>query len=120
MHWQIDDSKPIHTQIVDELIGRILNGTYKFGERIPSVRDLALEAKVNPNTMQKALTELEDKNFITTKRTSGKYVTAPKNLIKKTKQKLSDELIHRFVEEMKKLDYETDEIITKIRKEIEK
>lgn len=120
MSWQIDDSKPIHSQIVEELINRIMSGKYRLGSKMPSVRDLAVEAKVNPNTMQKALMELEGKGFVLSKSTSGNYVTEDKNLIKAAKQNLSDTVAARFIRDMRSLDLDEEEIVSKILKELRK
>lgn len=117
MKWEIDDSLPIHTQLVDEIIKRIIAGEYPLGERIPSVRDLAFEARVNPNTMQKALAELENRKIIFTQRTSGKYVTEDKELIKSVREKLSSGLVGKFVKDMRDLDFSLDDIVLLLGKE---
>lgn len=103
MEWNIDENKQIHFQLVEEIIKRIVKGIYQQGNKIPSVRDLALEAKVNPNTMQKALLELEDKKIIFTKRTTGKYVTDDKKIIKSLVNELSKKIINNFFTDMEKL-----------------
>ena len=75
MGWKIDDGRPIWTQLKEQMIKRIVSGTYSSGEKLPSVRDLAGEAGVNPNTMQKALAELERMGLVYSQRTSGRFVT---------------------------------------------
>ena len=75
MPWELDSDRPIYTQIVDRLKHEIVSGFYPPGSRLPSVRDLAAQASVNPNTMQKAFTELERTGLIVTRRTSGRTVT---------------------------------------------
>lgn len=77
---------PIYVQLIEQLKTYIISGQIKPGEKLPSVRDLALKTKVNPNTMQKALVELEEIDLIYTERTNGKYVTENENTIKKLKQ----------------------------------
>ena len=75
MEYNFDNERPIYIQLVEMLKIEIISGRIKSGEKLPSVRDFAMKAKVNPNTMQKALTELERENLIYTERTNGKYVT---------------------------------------------
>ena len=81
MNTNFDNNIPIYVQIVDYLKTYIIRGEFKSGERLPSVRDLAALFKVNPNTMQKALGELENIKLIYTERTNGKYVTEDKKII---------------------------------------
>ena len=83
--FKFDNNTPIYIQLVEQLKIDIISGQLKSGERLPSVRDLALQNKVNPNTMQKALVELEELNLIYTERTNGKYVTEDTKLIEKHK-----------------------------------
>ena len=72
MGWKIDDGRPIWTQLKEQMIKRIVSGTYSSGEKLPSVRDLAGEAGVNPNTMQRALSALDQDGLTITNRTSGR------------------------------------------------
>ena len=76
-----DNNIPIYIQIVEKLKIQIISGEYAPGERLLSVRDLATSLKVNPNTLQRALQELEDAGLIFTERTNGKFVTSDKALI---------------------------------------
>ncbi|MCQ2502708.1 MAG: GntR family transcriptional regulator [Saccharofermentans sp.] len=75
MSWTFDENKPIFQQITDHIAGGIVSGKYKPGEKLPSVRELALEAGVNPNTMQRAMSTVEYMGLIVTNRTSGRIVT---------------------------------------------
>ena len=75
MAWNLDADKPIYAQLVEIIQMQIISGQYRAGDRLPSVRELAAEASVNPNTMQKALAELERNGLIYTQRTSGRMVT---------------------------------------------
>ena len=75
MAWKLDNDRPIYAQIVEKIKLRIISGFYQPGSKLPSVRDLALEAGVNPNTMQKAFAELENSGLLITMRTSGRMVT---------------------------------------------
>ena len=83
MEWELKSDRPIYTQLLEELKRRIVSGYYKPGEKLMPVRELAQEAKVNPNTMQKALVELEELGLIYTERTNGKFVTEDEKLIMK-------------------------------------
>ena len=116
MKWEIDDKLPIHSQLVDEIIKRVLNKDYLSGERIPSVRELSVEAKVNPNTMQKALQELEERKIIYTQRTSGKFITKDENVIKKLKDDISNNIIKKFTKDMNDLGFTESEIINMLRR----
>lgn len=111
MNWIFDNDRPIYIQLVEQLKIFIVTGAYKSGEKIPSVRELALETKVNPNTMQKALLELENCGVIYTQRTSGKYVTEDKNLIEKLRKDIAKQNLYNFLDVMKKLEYKKEEII---------
>lgn len=109
MAWTLDDNKPIYAQLVEIIQMQIISGQYKAGDRLPSVRELASEASVNPNTMQKAFAELERSGLIVTQRTSGRTVTEDAELITKIRAHLAEEYITEFFRTMKKLGYtETD------------
>lgn len=111
MIFDFDNEKPIYVQIVEQLMIAIISGKYKSGEKIPSVRELALTAKVNPNTMQKALTELENKKLIYTERTNGKYVTSDKKLLDNEKKKLAKKLVDKYLNDMQNLGVSFDDCI---------
>jgi len=95
-----DNNRPIYIQLVENLRIKIISGRFKPGERLPSVRELALIAKVNPNTMQKALAELEEEGLIYTERTNGKFVTDNMELIEKIKIELAKEKVKNFLNDM--------------------
>ena len=86
MNYIFDNERPIYIQLVEIIRIEIVSGKFKKGQRMPSVRELALIMKVNPNTMQKALAELENEQLIYTERTNGKYVTEDEELIEKIKE----------------------------------
>lgn len=115
MAWNLSADKPIYSQLVEIIQIRITSGQYKAGDRLPSVRELAAEASVNPNTMQKALAELERNALIITQRTSGRIVTEDTELIRKTQSDLADEYIQKFFRTMKDLGYSEEEILTLVR-----
>ena len=96
MKFDFDNERPIYVQLVEQLRIGILTSQFGVGEKIPSVRDLAMLAKVNPNTMQKALIELEDQKLIYTERTNGKFVTNDQKLIEKYKKEYADEISNKY------------------------
>ena len=103
MDYIFDNERPIYVQLVEKLRLEIVSGKLKSGERLPSVRELALTARVNPNTMQKALAELETEGLVYTERTNGKFVTANKELIEKIKRKLAKEKVNNYIKDMKNI-----------------
>ena len=103
MDYIFSDDRPIYIQLVEMLRVEIVSGKLKKGQRIPAVRELALMAKVNPNTMQKALVELEDEKLIYTERTNGKYVTEDEILIEKIKKQLAQEKVNNYLNSMKNI-----------------
>lgn len=105
MNFNFDNTIPIYKQLVEQLKIAILSGTYKLGEKLPSVRDLAILAKVNPNTMQKALMELENLKLIYTERTNGKYVTEDKIIIEKLKESYAKEALEVYFSSMEAIGY---------------
>ena len=109
MAWNLDSDRPIYAQIVEKVQMQIVSGFYKPGDKLPSVRDLAAEASVNPNTMQKAFTELERSGLIATQRTSGRLVTEDINMIKDIQKELAAEQIKYFFTKMKELGFEKEE-----------
>ena len=103
MEYIFDNERPIYIQLVEKLKAKIISGELKQGERIPSVRELALIARVNPNTMQKALAELENEGLIYTERTNGKFVTQNKELIEKVKRELAKEKVEKYLNDMQNI-----------------
>ncbi|MBR0128128.1 MAG: GntR family transcriptional regulator [Firmicutes bacterium] len=115
MEWKIDDSRPIWPQIKEQLMRDIVAGKYPMGSPFPTVRDLAEDAKVNRNTMQRALSELENEGLVITNRTSGRTVTMDENLIKLTRGKIAKEKIVSFRQEMEDMGFTMEEIISLMR-----
>lgn len=111
MNFVFDNNIPIYIQLVEQLKISIISGNILPGERLPSVRELALLTKVNPNTMQKALVELEELNLIYTERTNGKYVTEDKSLIQKYKEEYAKELADKYFSSMKDIGFNKEETI---------
>ena len=110
-----NNSVPIYLQIVSEIKKQIVSGKLIPGERIPSVRELALTYKVNPNTMQKALIELEENGLIKTERTNGKFVTEDENIINKIKNDYADNLTQNYLSKMISLGITKQEIKERIK-----
>ena len=103
MDYIFDNERPIYIQLVEKIMLEIISGKLKIGERLPSVRELALTARVNPNTMQKALVELEEKGLVYTERTNGKFVTKNQELIEKIKNELAKEKVNNYLNDMKNI-----------------
>lgn len=110
MPWNLDSSRPIYLQIIERVQMDIITGRYQPGDKLPSVRDLAQEAAVNPNTMQKALSELERSGLIYSQRTSGRFITEDKELIYQMKKELAAAEVSAFVAHMKQLGITPEEI----------
>ena len=110
MEFNFEIDRPIYIQLVEQLKSYIILGILEPGSRIPSVREFAIQAKVNPNTMQKALMELEDDGLIYTERTNGKFVTENKDLIEKVKKELAQQVTSKYIESMKKLGISKQEV----------
>lgn len=115
MNFEFDNDKPIYKQLVEQLKVAIVTNVYKLGEKLPSVRYYALQLKVNPNTINRALLELEDEGLISTKRTSGKFVTDDKKVLEKIKNELAKATIDNFIIDMEKLNISKNEIIELIK-----
>ena len=112
MSWELNSDRPIYMQLMDNIKFRIISGMYPAGEKLPSVRELASEAAVNPNTMQKALSELEDSGLIYSNRTSGRYVTEDSDMIMSAKKALAKEYCDDFLDKLRYLGLSNDEIRT--------
>ncbi len=100
MQFEFENNIPIYLQLVEQMKLQIIAGQLQPGDRILSVRELAMVHKVNPNTMQKALSELENQGLIYTERTNGKFVTEDEGLIAKCKTTYADALTERFLASM--------------------
>ena len=112
MKWKIDNNKPVYIQLVEQLKVKIISGEIELDSKLDSVRSLAAEAMVNPNTMQKALAELEREGFVYSKRTSGRFVTDNKELIEKERKKLVKDNVKKTLDTLINLGYTNDEILS--------
>ena len=117
MAWILDDTRPIYLQIEDLIKTNIIAGVYQPGQKLPSVRDLAAEAAVNPNTMQKALTELERSGLVYTQRTSGRFITEDVSKMTELKEQLAREQIQLFLKNMEQLGLTKEDIRRLLEKE---
>lgn len=121
MSWNFNDERPIYLQLMEQIQLRIVSGVYNVGGKLPSVREMASDASVNPNTMQKALTELERTGLVYSQRTSGRFITEDSNMIKNIRNSLAKEQIEKFLCNMEKIGYtkqETIELVEIISKEM--
>ena len=116
MAWSLDSDRPIYAQLVERIQMQIVWGGYPPGGRLASVRELAAEAAVNPNTMQKAFAELERSGLIVTQRTNGRTVTEDEELIKSIRRKLAKEHILFFFSKMKELGFTEEEVYQLVKK----
>lgn len=111
MSWEFQDHLPIYAQLMDTLKRRIVTGRYLPGEKLPSVRELAAEAGINPNTVQRAFSELEREGLIYTQRATGKYVTENEADIKSAKQTLAKTQVADFLRAMQSLGFSVGDVI---------
>lgn len=103
MNINFDNNTPIYIQLLEYIKTYIISGQIELGEKLPSVREFSNIFKVNPNTMQKALIELEEIKLIYTERTNGKFVTTDKKIIEKLKKECAKNIVHQYFENMKKI-----------------
>ncbi|MBD9120103.1 MULTISPECIES: GntR family transcriptional regulator [Streptococcus] len=111
MSWNFDEKSPIYIQIAKYIKMKIISQEIKSGDQLPTVRELAEEAGVNPNTMQRAFSELEQEGMVFSKRTSGRFVTEDEKLIKQKRHELATEELQSFVQNMHHIGFDTSDII---------
>ena len=114
MAWEFKNGIPIYLQIVDGIKVRIAGGALPPGSKLPSVRDLAAQAGVNPNTMQRAMTELEQEGLLYTQRTSGRYVTEDETKMRELRSALSEKYVEELFTQLSRLGMTREEIITEV------
>ncbi|MCC9744285.1 GntR family transcriptional regulator [Streptococcus agalactiae] len=110
MAWEFNEKSPIYSQIAEHIKMQIVSQEIKSGDQLPTVRELAQEAGVNPNTMQRAFTELEREGMVFSQRTSGRFVTEDNLLIGKIRQQVAKAELATFFNNMKKIGYKFDDI----------
>ena len=110
MTWVLDNNMPIYLQLMGRIQRDIISGRYGPGDKLPSVRELAVEAAVNPNTMQKAMSELERSGLVYSQRTSGRFITEDEELLKELKKEQAARYLEEFIESMHNLGLKNAEI----------
>ena len=120
MQWNLDNNSPLYLQIADKIKLGIVSGEHSPGSRIDSVRDLAQQTGVNPNTMQRALSKLEDEGLLLTNRTNGKYVTEDIQMIDQLKHELAKTYIENFLKSMEQTGFSKEEILSLLKSEVSK
>ncbi|MBQ7783465.1 MAG: GntR family transcriptional regulator [Oscillospiraceae bacterium] len=118
MHWSFSPDVPIYLQIMEQLEQMIVSGVLSPGDRLMSVREFAADANVNPNTMQKALTELEKRGIVYSQRTSGRFITDNPEKLRELREELAQKEIAGFLESMKRLGYTDEEALELLSRQI--
>lgn len=116
MKWEFQNDRPIYAQIIEQMKLHIVSGEFRPGGKLPSVRDLAAEAEVNPNTMQRALSDLEREGLMYSQRTAGRFITEDQTMIETAKTELAEKLASDFLSSMKKIGYQPEEVIALLSK----
>ncbi len=111
MDFKLDDNMPIYIQIMQKVRGAIASGELALGEKVPSVRELAAQFEVNPNTMQRAMIELERDGLLVSERTSGRFVTQDAKMIKELKRERAVAVVDTFRNSMLELGFDENEMI---------
>ena len=117
MAWQFRNDIPIYTQLIAQIQQQIVSGALLPGERLPSVRELAAEAGVNPNTMQRAMMEMEREELVHSQRTAGRFVTEDAQRIRQLRESMARQRVKEFLEGMYLLGFQTEEIVAFVQKE---
>lgn len=117
--WKLTSDRPVFIQIMEKLKRDIVTGLYSPGDKLPSVRDLAGEAAVNPNTMQRAFSELEREGLVYTQRTNGRFITEDLNLINQLKEQMALDAITNFLSSMQQLGFSKKETLALIEETLE-
>jgi GntR family transcriptional regulator len=112
MPWALTSDRPIYAQLIEQIQLMIVSGIYPAGAKLPPVREMAAEAAVNPNTMQRALSQLESDGLLYSQRTSGRFVTEDVEKIMQTKNNLAVSVIHDFIDKMNRLGYDRQQILS--------
>ena len=112
MSWDLKSDSPIYLQLIEQVKLRILSGVYPPGGKLPAVRDLAAEAAVNPNTMQKALAELERDGLVYSQRTAGRFITEDQGMIQNLKQDIAKEEAALFFRRMQAIGFSREEALS--------
>jgi len=116
MEWRFTNDTPIYQQIMDIIKQQIAGGVLMAGQKMPSVREMALEAGVNPNTMQKALAELEREGLLYSQRTSGRFVSGKRDIRNGLQEELVKKYMADFLEKMGQLGYSAEDVVALLQK----
>lgn len=111
MAWSFTSDKPVYVQIAQRIITSVLSGEYKPGEQIPTVRQLALEAAVNPNTIQHAFAELENEGVIVSLGTTGRFVTENTHVIEQCRKQITEQIVKSFIESLEVMSVSKEQIL---------
>ena len=119
MAWKFSSDKPVYLQIADRIIKKVLSGEYSAGEQIPTVRQIALEAAVNPNTVQHAFSELENEGLIISKGTLGRFVTDDVEVVTACRRRMAEQLVCEFAKNMEQLSITKEQAVTMVEEVME-
>ena len=111
MAYRFEGDRPVYIQLADMIVNSVLSGTYRPGEQLPTVRQLALDVAVNPNTVQRAYTELEHNGLILSCGTAGRFVTEDEAVIQAIRKDVALKKVNAFVKEMQQLSMTSKEVI---------
>lgn len=118
MQWKLSDDRPIYVQLMETITAAIASGTLAAGSRLPSVREMAAQAGVNPNTMQRALAELERDGLLYSQRTAGRFVTDQGDRITQKRKELAMQQIRIFLSSMKEMGYTSEQTLNLIQQAV--
>ena len=118
MQWKLSDDRPIYVQLMETITAAIASGTLAAGSRLPSVREMAAQAGVNPNTMQRALAELERDRLLYSQRTAGRFVTDQSDRITQKRKELAMQQIRIFLSSMKEMGYTSEQTLNLIQQAV--
>ena len=118
MQWKLSDDRPIYVQLMETITAAIASGTLAAGSRLPSVREMAAQAGVNPNTMQRALAELERDGLLYSQRTAGRFVTDQSDRITQKRKELAMQQMRIFLSSMKEMGYTSEQTLNLIQQAV--
>ena len=118
MQWKLSDDRPIYVQLMETITAAIASGTLAAGSRLPSVREMAAQASVNPNTMHRALAELERDGLLYSQRTAGRFVTDQSDRITQKRKELAMQQIRIFLSSMKEMGYTSEQTLNLIQQAV--
>ncbi len=114
MAWKFTSDRPVYLQIAERIERKVLSGEYKAGEQIPTVRQIALEAAVNPNTVQHAFAQLESEGIIISKGTLGRFVTEETEIVEALRLQMAERLVEGLFKDLGELSITKEQVIKMI------